>query len=112
MAAATVADKTDRQNWPMLVRSFELSVMTSDQQEVVTHGGPLATPETVSFYVTTRPTDGSQISMEWVSSSTANGTVTLRFYSDGLGDLTGAVVRVHLTFLDHAAQDGSTVTVS
>ncbi len=112
MAAATVSNKRDESNWPRLLRSFELSAMTSDQQETVTHSGPKATPEAIQMQLTTRPTDGSVVGWEWVSTSVTNGTVTLRVYAEGGGSLDGAVAKFLLTFKDHADQDQTSITVS
>ena len=112
MAAATISAKKDLQNWPVLRRSFTMSAMTSDQQETVTHSGPKATPDSVTMNLTTRPTDGSTVSFQWLSTSVTNGTVTVRLWAEGGGSLDGAVADVYLTFRDHADQNQTSITVS
>ena len=114
MAAATVSNKRDVSNWPLLIREFTLTSMTSDQNETVTHSGPLAHPDRVEMTLTERPTDGSVVAYSWDTDddSVANGTITVRVWAEGGGSLDGAEARFLLTFRDHADQDGGSITVS
>ena len=104
MAAATVSNSKSLTAAPFFIRQHTFSSMTSDQKETLTHGGPSgATAFKVEYQVTTRPTSGDTLNMEWSASDTDNDTVTLRFYAEQGGDLAGAVVDVLVYWLDQAS---------
>lgn len=86
---------------PEIVTQFDCSSLVSDKIESLSHGGPTgATVSAVEFEITTRPTDGSQLSCEHVSASdsTTGNTIALRFWVQPGGSIDGAVVRVRVRF--------------
>lgn len=112
--AASIDVKQVEAMEPYVTIRLDLSSLTSDLLENIAHGGPSgASVSRVSYEVIQKPTDGSDLSMEHkaASDSTTNNTVALRFYTSPGGSLSGAKVRVHLTF--HAfASGGITASVS
>ena len=99
---------------PYVTIQLNLSSLTSDLVENIAHGGPSGCTVTrASFEVIQKPTDGSDLSMEHkvASDSTTNNTVALRFYTEPGGSLSGAKVKVFLTFHDFAT-GGITASVS
>tara|TARA_R100000458_G_C8071944_1_gene110355 strand:+ start:218 stop:547 length:330 start_codon:yes stop_codon:yes gene_type:complete len=81
-----------------------LSSITAGALIAMSHGGPSgATPYKVSHTVTTAPTSQDPIGMSWESSSTSDNTVSVRFTVPQGGDITGAEVKVYVTFKDSAA---------
>ena len=87
-----------------------LSGLTSGALTNIPTLGPTAlAPKAVSFTVTTRPTDGSDVGMTWEASDTTNTEVDLRFSASAGGSLGGAKVKVYLDYLEAARQDGQSI---
>jgi len=106
MAAATV-DKARALAGGSMFELYEvqLSALTSDQLENVTHYGPSSVAATfVLPLVTTGATSGDQVTAEWVrdSDSTANNTVAIKARVSDLGDITGAKLSVFVFFFSRA----------
>jgi hypothetical protein len=74
-----------------------------------TRGESALAPNRVDFTVTTKPTDGSAVSMVWEASDTTDTEVDLRFRADGGGSLSGCILKVYLKYLDEARQDGTSI---
>ena len=105
LANATVNSTKKWSEGQLTVLEYTLSGLT---------GGALATipvtdaftsipPKRVDFYVTTKPTDGSDIYMSWESTDAntiSDSEVDLRFKADGGGSLSGAIIKVQFKFLD------------
>ena len=99
---------------PFVTVRLDLSSLTSDLLENIAHGGPSgATASRVTCEVIQKPTDGSDLSVEHksASDSTTNNTMALRFYTSPGGSLSGAKVRVFVTFHSFAS-GGITASVS
>ena len=90
-------------------QTIQLSSITAGALIALAHGGPSsATPHRVSHTVVTAPTSQDPIGMTWESSSTSDNTVSLRFTVPQGGDITGAKVKVYVTFKESA---GGGITV-
>jgi len=105
--ATTVATGVDQYNWPYLVRSVQLSTIVPNASLDLTHGGPSgASPMAVGYDVLTEATSGDPVvAIEHypLLDVPDSGTTRLKIKTVGGGDLTGAVIRVLLYFVDRAA---------
>ncbi len=84
--------------------TVQLSSITAGALIALSHGGPSgAAPHRVSHTVVTAPTSQDPIGMSWESSSTSADTVSLRFTVPQGGDISGAKVKVYVTFKESAS---------
>tara|TARA_Y100000310_G_C19967865_1_gene484128 strand:- start:120 stop:470 length:351 start_codon:yes stop_codon:yes gene_type:complete len=84
-------------------QTIQLSSITAGALIALSHGGPTkAAPHRVSHTVVTAPTSQDPIGMSWEASSTSADTVSIRFTVPQGGDITGAVVKVYVTFKESA----------
>lgn len=84
--------------------TVQLSSITAGALIALAHGGPSgATPHRVSHTVVTAPTSQDPVGMSWESSSTSADTVSLRFTVPQGGDISGAKVKVYVTFKESAS---------
>ena len=83
--------------------TISLSSITAGALIALAHGGPSkATPHRVSHTVVTAPTSQDPVGMSWEGSSTDDNTVSIRFTVPQGGDITGAKVKVYVTFKESA----------
>ena len=83
---------------------LQLSSITDASTTSVAHGGPSGVaPYKVSHVVTTAPTSRDPIGMSWEASSTSANTVDVRFSVPQGGDITGAIVKMYVTFRESAS---------
>ena len=104
MAAATQSGQTQYEVCGAQHLRVQFSVMTSDQIESLSfnYGSiPATRPVRATRRIVTAPYSRSNLCMECQLSSAnlATKTVPVRFFAEGGGDLTGAVVDVTLEFL-------------
>ncbi len=103
MAAATISNKKNLYNSEQeQVQEFLMSVMTADQAEDVTHGGPSGVaPYKVSYEIYTPATTGHIVTLEHhgASDDTSNNTVRLKPRVETGGDITGCVLKVWCHFI-------------
>ena len=92
-------------DFPEIVIAFQCSTIDAGQDVNLTHTQPKLKPYDVRFVVKTRPTDGSDVRMEWdaANDSATSKTIRVRFDTNGGGSLTGAVVDVFCHFHGAAA---------
>ena len=99
--AASIVENFPIASTPRIITQTKLKTLVADAIENIAHGGPAgAKVQSVTMEVTTRPTDGSPVLMEWqeYNDSLTNDTVALKFYTIPGGSLTGAIVRVNCVF--------------
>lgn len=111
MAAATVNHvKTIRGAGLDVVQEVKLSVLTSGQTEVVSHGGPSGVkPEKVEHSVIIAPTSGP-VDLIWIEASDdlSSNTSSIKLSVPAAGDITNGVVLVRFYF--PSAKSGGLVT--
>ena len=91
-------------------QELNLSGLTAGLTATIPHNGPTATAaDEIGFYLTTRPTDGSVVSLSSATTDTTNNELDLRFDVQAGGSLDGAVIRVHARWRDAARQDGQSI---
>lgn len=91
-------------------QQFDLSGLTAGATVNLPHDGPTATAvDFVEFALTTRPTDGSLVSLSSYSTDTTNSELDLRFDTQAGGALDGAVVRVLAHWRAAGRQDGQSI---
>jgi hypothetical protein len=108
MAAATQTQpKCLVQNDANVVVSVRLSAMTSDQVENVSYlisRAPYAKPREVTMHIITEPTARCGLFMQCdpnaavITPVATNRYVPVRVYTEAGGDITGAVVEIHMSF--------------
>ena len=106
MAAATVDEYKVELAVPYVITRNQLSALTSDQAEDVSHRGPSGcSPFLVVPVVTVGATSGDQIVCEWVKASdnTTNNTVRVKARVASGGDITGAKITVVCFFAQQAS---------
>lgn len=106
MAAATTSEAKVLLAVPYVISTVQLSVLTSDQNEDVSHQGPSGrSPFLVLPMVTAAATSGDQVTAEWVraSDSTSNDTVRVKARVASGGDISGAKLTVLCFFSDQAS---------
>lgn len=106
MAAATVDEYKVELAVPFVVTRVQLSSLTSDQYEDISHRGPSGcSPFLVLPVVTVGATSGDQITAEWIKASdnTTNNTVRVRYRVAAGGDITGATGTVLCFFAQQAS---------
>ena len=102
--ALTVDSTTPTRFGDLTEVELQFSSITDASTTTVSHGGPSgATPYKVSHVVTTAPTSRDPIWMSWEASSTANNTIDVRFSVPQGGDITGAIVKLFVTFREAAS---------
>lgn len=90
------------------VVQINCSTLDAGLEVDVAHGGPSgATPYNVTCTVITPPTDGSDVKFSWIQADndTTNNEIRVQFDTEAGGDLTGAVVLLHVYF-NQAASGG------
>ena len=114
MAAATVDFSFSDQHLGMPRYVKQLSALTSGQLESLSYSAfmPKSKVHEVRVEVTEAPDSGDQLT--WVheldQDVQSSSTAALRFFVRAGGDITGAKVRVFLTFKDGAPQDQTSTT--
>ena len=84
-------------------QTLQLSSITAGALIALAHGGPTgAAVHRVAHTVVTQPTSQDPIGMSWEAASTSADTVSIRFTVPQSGDITGAVVKVYVTFKESA----------
>ena len=102
--ALTVDSTTSTRFGDITEMELQFSSITDASTTTVSHGGPSGvTPYKVSHIVTTAPTSRDPVGMSWEATSTANNTIDVRFSVPQGGDITGAIVKMHVTFRDSAS---------
>jgi hypothetical protein len=81
-----------------------LSVLTSDQTETLTHGGPAMKPDEVMFRPTKAPTALCAVTPYWLQASDTTTTSAVKFVAETGGDIAGAEFDVLFVF--YACKDG------
>lgn len=104
MAAATATVAKEIRSIPHRVMEIQLSSLTSDQTESLTHGGPAFKPDEVSFEMLTPPTALCAITPMRVTASDSTTICAVKFVAENGGDLAGAVYKVRMTF--YSCKDG------
>ena len=94
---------------PNIRLAFKCSTIDPGQDVNVTHTQAAFSPVNVDFIVKTRPTDGSDVKLEWdqTNDSAANKTIRIRFDTNSGGSLSGAVVDLIVDFAGAAAIVGA-----
>jgi hypothetical protein len=102
--AMTVADKGVVVQTPFHVHKLSLSTIQAGARVTCTHTGPTdVRPVDVRLgEITTRPTSGCPVFLQWVGTSASANTVDIVLDTEIGGDLTGAVVEVLIMFAAHA----------
>ena len=102
--AMTVTDKGIVVQTPFHVHKLSLSTIQAGAKVTCTHTGPTdVAPIGVEMArITTRPTSGCPVTLQWVGASAGDNTVDIVLDTEIGGDLTGAVVEVLITFAAHA----------
>ena len=98
MAAATASVAAERRSIPHREMVVKLSSLTSDQTEVVTHGGPAMVVDNVTFEWTKAPTALCAITGYWLKASDTTTTTSVKFVTESGGDPAGAECDVIFTF--------------
>jgi hypothetical protein len=106
---ATQSGQTVRPYGKGLEFIVTFSVLTSDQIESLSYNYstlPAATPTGIKWHISTAPTARCGVFVECnkASGNTTNKTLPVRFFTEGGGDITGAVVDIHLYFLGAGEQ--------
>lgn len=108
MAAATISKKNSIVGATRdVITEMQVSSMTSDQIETISHGGPDGVyPYKVELDVIVEPVSGP-VTMAWIRASddATNNTSNLRFSVPAGGDITSAVGLVRFYF-KHSKSDG------
>jgi hypothetical protein len=109
MAAAVQSGQVVRPYGRGLEFIVTFSVMTSDQLESLSYNYstlPAAAPSGVKWHISTAPTARCGVFLECnkTGGNPAAKTVPVRFYTEAGGDITGAVVDIHLYFLGAGEQ--------
>ncbi len=112
LANATVDSQTKHavhSSWGY-TEEFNLSGLTSLLTATIPHNGPAATScDFVEFALTTRPTDGSNVTLASFTTDTTNNELDLTFNCDDGGSMDGAVVKVLAHWRAAGRQDGQSI---
>ena len=98
MAAATAKLAFEERSIPHREMIVKLSALTSDQTEVLTHGGPAMVPDRVEFRFTKAPTSLCSLTGFWLKASDTTTTTSVKIVAEDGGDPAGAEVDVVITF--------------
>ena len=102
--ALTIDSTTPTRFGDITEMELQVSSITDASTTTIAHGGPNGVaPDKVSHVVVTAPTSRDPVGMSWEASSTANNTIDVRFSVPQGGDITGAVIKMHLTFREAAS---------
>lgn len=98
MAAATATVAREIRMIPHHHMLVKLSSMTSDQTEVVTHGGPAMVVDEVRFRITKAPTALCAVSCYHLKASDTTTTSSVKICTEDGGDIAGCEVEIEFVF--------------
>lgn len=108
--AASITKTETISTVPYHVQALTVETLIADQLASLAHGGPYNSASTstvkpfnVTCTVITPSNSLDPIFMSWENSTTVASTVSVRFSTSNGGDLTGAIVKLFVWFLDHGA---------
>lgn len=102
--AATVDSNSLTKMVPELTNEIRLSSLTAGTTETLSHKGPTGVaPSEVAVETTTVATDGSAVNWTHTADSTTSNTTSIKFDTAAGGSLSGAKVKIRLTFYPQAS---------